>query len=107
METIPLIHKVILRLDLLQSRIIVQFPEKIFYYYPNKEDLPNNITYENNEYKPKDGFDIHKALKLNVVSDAETEAKKPKLPKKVRIKKNLFQSSKMKDQHERENQIVC
>jgi len=53
----------------------------------DKEDLPDNITYENNEYKPKDGFDIHKALKLNVVSDAETEAKKPKPPKKVRIKK--------------------
>jgi len=53
----------------------------------DKEDLPDNITYENNEYKPKDGFDIHKALKLNVVTDAETEAKKPKPPKKVRIKK--------------------
>jgi hypothetical protein len=45
METIPLIHKVILKLDLLQSRTIVQFPDKIFYYYPNIEDLPNNFLY--------------------------------------------------------------
>ena len=43
METITIIHKVILRLDLLQSRIILQFPDKIFYYYPNKEDLPNKF----------------------------------------------------------------
>jgi len=58
------------------------------------EDLPDNITYEpsdstdeDSKYKQKDGFDIHKALKLNVIKDKETEAKKPKPPKKVRIKK--------------------
>ena len=36
----------------------------------------------------RDGFNIHDALKLNVVNDAETEAKKPKKPKNpvVRIK---------------------
>ena len=59
-----------------------------------KEDLPDNITYEpsddtneDNKYKQNDGLDIHKALKLNVIEDKETEAKKPKLPKKTRIKK--------------------
>ena len=59
-----------------------------------KEDMPDNITYEpsddtneDNKYKQKDGFDIHQALKLNVIEDKETEAKKPKPPKKVRIKK--------------------
>ncbi|RAR73814.1 hypothetical protein [Flavobacterium aciduliphilum] len=40
MEKIRLIHKVILRFDILQSQFIEQFPNKIFYYYPNKEDLP-------------------------------------------------------------------
>jgi hypothetical protein len=59
-----------------------------------KEDMPDNITYtpsnddnEDNKYKQNDGLDIHKALKLNVVEDKETEAKKPKPQKKVRIKK--------------------
>ena len=59
-----------------------------------KEDMPNNITYEPSDgtdedakYIQNDGLDIHKALKLNVVEDKETEAKKPKPPKKVRIKK--------------------
>jgi hypothetical protein len=59
-----------------------------------KEDMPDNITYEpsddtneDNKYKQKDGLDIHKALKLNVIEDKETERKKPKPPKKVRIKK--------------------
>jgi hypothetical protein len=59
-----------------------------------KEDLPDNITYEpgdgtdeDNKYKQNDGLDIHKALKLNVIEDKDTEAKKPKPPKKVRIKK--------------------
>ena len=45
MESIPLIHKLILRLDLLQSHIIEQFPNKIFYYYSNNEDFPNNFLY--------------------------------------------------------------
>jgi hypothetical protein len=53
----------------------------------HKEDMPDNITYEDDNYKPKDGFDIHEALKLNVIEDKETEAKKTKPPKKVRIKK--------------------
>jgi hypothetical protein len=59
-----------------------------------KEDMPDNITYEPSDgtdedakYKQNDGLDIHKALKLNVIEDKETEAKKPKAPKKVRIKK--------------------
>ena len=56
--------------------------------------MPDSITYEpsddtneDNKYKQKDGFDIHKALKLNVMENKETEAKKPKPPKKTRIKK--------------------
>ena len=59
-----------------------------------KEDMPDNITYtpsndtnEDAKYKQNDGLDIHKALKLNVIEDKETEARKPKPPKKVRIKK--------------------
>ena len=59
-----------------------------------KEDMPDNITYEPSDgadedakYKQNDGLDIYKALKLNVIEDKETEAKKPKAPKKVRIKK--------------------
>jgi hypothetical protein len=46
METIPLIHRVFLRLDLLQSHIIEQFPNKIFYYYPSEEELPNRFLYK-------------------------------------------------------------
>ena len=56
--------------------------------------MHDNITYELSDgtdedykYKQNDGLDIHKALKLNVIEDKETEAKKPKPPKKVRIKK--------------------
>ena len=56
--------------------------------------MPDNITYEpsddtneDNKYKQNDGLDIHKALKLNVIEDKETERKKPKPPKKARIKK--------------------
>ena len=56
--------------------------------------MPDNITYEpsddtneDNKYKQNDGLDIHKALKLNVIEDKETEAKKPKPPKKLRIKR--------------------
>jgi hypothetical protein len=58
------------------------------------ENMPENITYEpsddtneDNKFKQKDGFDIYKALVLNGVEDKETERKKPKPPKKVRIKK--------------------
>jgi hypothetical protein len=54
-----------------------------------KEDIDKNITYDGENYLQRDGFNIHDALKLNVVNDAETEAKKIKKPKKpvVRIKK--------------------
>jgi hypothetical protein len=59
-----------------------------------KEDMPDNITYtpsndtnEDNKYRQNDGLDIHAALKLNLVEDKETAARKPKAPKKVRIKK--------------------
>ena len=54
----------------------------------NKEDIPNDVVKnEDKNHVQRDGFDIHQALKLNVITDAETEAKKPKPPKKVRIKK--------------------
>ena len=43
METIQLIHRLILRFDILQSQLIEQFPNKIFYCYPNKEDLPRVV----------------------------------------------------------------
>jgi hypothetical protein len=59
-----------------------------------REDMPDNITYtpsndtnEDNKYRQNDGLDIHAALKLNLVEDKETAARKPKPPKKVRIKK--------------------
>ena len=54
-----------------------------------KEDIDKNLTYDGENYLQRDGFNIHDALKLNVVNDAETEAKKIKKPKKpvVRIKK--------------------
>ena len=44
----------------------------------SKEDVENNMN---------DGFTIHDALKLNVVRDEETEAKKPKKPRPPRIEK--------------------
>ena len=44
----------------------------------SKEDVDNNMN---------DGFTIHDALKLNVVRDEETEAKKPKKPRATRIEK--------------------
>jgi hypothetical protein len=54
----------------------------------NKEDIPNDVVkVDDKNHVQRDGFDIHQALKLNVITDAETEAKKPKPPKKVRIKK--------------------
>ena len=60
-----------------------------------KKDMPDNITYEpsdgtdeDTKYKQNDGLDIHKALKLNVIEDKETEAKKPKPPKKVKTNPN-------------------
>ena len=54
----------------------------------NKEDIPNDVVkVDDKNHIQRDGFDIHKALKLNVIEDAETEAKKPKPPKKVRVKK--------------------
>jgi hypothetical protein len=45
METIPLIHKS-LRLDLLHSHTVELYPNKIFYHYPNEEDLPNKFSYK-------------------------------------------------------------
>ncbi len=45
METIPLIHKS-LRLDLLNSNTVEQYPNKIFYHYPNEEALPNKFLYK-------------------------------------------------------------
>jgi hypothetical protein len=53
-----------------------------------KEDINKNITHDGENYLQRDGFNIHDALKLNVVNDAETEAKKIKKPKNpvVRIK---------------------
>jgi hypothetical protein len=45
METIPIIHRS-LRLDLLQSHTVELFPNKIFYHYPNEEDLPNKFLYK-------------------------------------------------------------
>lgn len=44
----------------------------------SKEDVENNMN---------DGFTIHDALKLNVVRDEETEAKKPVKPRPQRIPK--------------------
>ena len=44
----------------------------------SKEDVENNM---------KDGFTIHDALKLNVVRDEETDAKKPVRPRPPRIAK--------------------
>ena len=42
-----------------------------------KEDVSHNMD---------DGFDIHKALKLNVIQDEETEANRPVREKPVRIR---------------------
>jgi len=54
----------------------------------NKQDIPNDVVKnEDKNHVQRDKFDIHEALKLNLIKDAETEAKKPKPPKKVRIKK--------------------
>ena len=54
----------------------------------NKEDIPNDVVkVDDKNHVERDGFDIHQALKLNVIKDAETEAKKPKPPKKVTVKK--------------------
>jgi hypothetical protein len=54
----------------------------------NKEDIPNDVVkVDDKNHVERDGFDIHQALKLNVINDAETEAKKPKPPKKVTVKK--------------------
>ena len=53
-----------------------------------KEDIDKNLTYDGENYLQRDGFNIHDALKLNVVNDAETEARKPKQKKSVvRIKR--------------------
>ena len=52
----------------------------------DEKDVSNQVTIKDGKYQQKDGFDIHKALKLNVIEDKETESKKPKPPKKVRIK---------------------
>ena len=54
----------------------------------NKEDIPNDVVkVDDKNHVERDGFDIHQALKLNVIKDAETEAKKTKPPKKVTVKK--------------------
>jgi hypothetical protein len=54
----------------------------------DKKDIPNDVVkIEEKNHVQRDGFDIHQALKLNVIEDQETEAKKPKPPTKVRIKK--------------------
>ena len=56
----------------------------------DSKDLPANLTHDDGGYKQRDGFDIHDALKLNVIQDEETEAKKPKKAKQakqVRIKR--------------------
>ena len=48
-----------------------------------KEDFDKNIKFDGENYLQRDDFTIHDALKLNIVSDAETEARKPKpKPKK-------------------------
>ena len=54
----------------------------------DKKDVMNDFIKEGNRLIPKDGFDIHKALKLNVIKDEETEAKKTKEKQqpKVRIR---------------------
>lgn len=57
----------------------------------SKEDVENNMN---------DGFTIHDALKLNVVRDEETEAKKPKKPRPPRIAKEpvaITQSEPLND----------
>jgi len=51
-----------------------------------KKDIPNDVVKnEDKNYIQRDGFDIHKALKLNVIKDAETEAKKPEPPRPERV----------------------
>jgi hypothetical protein len=45
MKTILPIH-LTLRLDLLHSHTVEQYPNKIFYHYPNEEDLPNGVLYK-------------------------------------------------------------
>ena len=52
----------------------------------NKEDVSKDVMQEGNTFLQRDGFDIHKALKLNRVEDEETAAKKPKPPKQVQIR---------------------
>ena len=42
-----------------------------------KKDIPNDVRQEGSNFLQRDGFDIHKALKLNVIQDEETEARKP------------------------------
>ena len=54
----------------------------------NKEDIPNDVVkVDDKNHIQRDGFDIHKALKLNVINDAETEAKKPQAPRPERVVK--------------------
>lgn len=52
----------------------------------DKKDVMNDLIKEGKTYIQKDGFDIYKALKLNKVEDEETERRKPKPPKQIRIK---------------------
>ena len=53
----------------------------------DKKDIPNDVIKVDKNHIQRDGFDIHQALKLNVVKDAETEAKKPEPPRKERAVK--------------------
>ncbi len=62
METITIIHKS-LRLHLLQSHTIEQYPNKIFYHYPSEEDLPNRFLYKKFAKK----FVIEKDLGSNLL----------------------------------------
>ena len=51
----------------------------------DKKDIPNDVVkVEDKNYTQRDGFDIHKALKLNVFLDKETDANKPTPPRPER-----------------------
>jgi hypothetical protein len=51
----------------------------------DKKDIPNDVVkVEDKNHIQRDGFDIHKALKLNVMKDAETEANRPIPPRPER-----------------------
>ena len=55
----------------------------------DKKDIPNDVVkVEDKNYTQRDGFDIHKALKLNVFVDKETEANKPTPQRKEKTVKD-------------------